>query len=44
MKTTMRTKPKDWGWILDVGEDLALDLAEAAIKERKKQKSRRRLK
>ena len=30
-------------WLIDIGEDLALELAEAAIRERKKQKSRRRL-
>ena len=40
----MKKRPTDWAWLLDVGEDLALELAETAIRERKKQKSRKRLK
>jgi len=40
----MKKKLASWAWALDLGEDLALELAEAAIRERKRQKSRRRLK
>ena len=39
----MKKRQTDWMWLIDIGEDLALELAEAAIRERKKQKSRRRL-
>jgi hypothetical protein len=41
----MKRQAINWGWLLDLGEDLALELAEAAIRERKRQKSgQRRLK
>ena len=42
---TMKKQWVDWwGLLLDVGEAILLEVAEAAVRERKRQRSRRRLK
>lgn len=43
--TTMKKQWVDWwGLILDVGEAVVLEVAEAAIRARKRQRGRKRLK